>query len=142
MYQLNRVIGVNGRLVAGGGLPANGGTQIQVSNDSGATFQAAITIPASAGYVYSFAVVGTNRLVVGGSGGGVLVTYTDDYGGTWSASSYPGTATVNALSTTPLGLFAGDASGNLFRSTDGGASFSLVTTFPSAVTGLATRTMN
>lgn len=142
MYQLNRVIGVNGRLVAGGGLPTNGGTQIQVSNDSGATFQAAITIPASAGYVYSFAVVGTNRLVVGGSGGGVLVTYTDDYGGTWSASSYPGTATVNALSTTPLGLFAGDASGNLFRSTDGGASFSLVTTFPSAVTGLATRTMN
>lgn len=142
MYQLNRVIGINGKLVAGGGQSLNAGTQIQVSSDSGATFEAAITIPASAGYVNSFAVVGTNRLVVGGSGAGVLVSVTDDYGATWSAPPYPGTATVNALCTTPLGLFAGDAAGKLFRSTDGGASFTYVTTFPSAVTGLATRTVN
>ena len=142
MYQLNRIVGINGKLIAGGGQPANAGTQIQVSNDSGATFAAAITIPASAGYVNSFAVVGTNRLVVGGSGASVLVSVTDDYGATWSAPSYAGTATVNTLCTTPLGLFAGDAAGKLFRSADGGASFSLVTTFPSAVTGLATRTVN
>lgn len=141
MYQMNRVIGLNGKLISGGGQPANAGMQIQVSSDYGATFAAAKTIPGTAGYVNSFATVGVGRLVVGGSGSGSLVAVTDDYGTTWVAPSYPGTATVNALRPTPLGLFAGDASGKIYRSTDDGSSFALAATLPSAITGIATRTV-
>ncbi|HNY16097.1 MAG TPA: hypothetical protein PKL75_01485 [Treponemataceae bacterium] len=142
MYQLNRVVGINGRLIAGGGQPSNAGTQIQVSTDYGATFAGAITIPLSTGYVQAFAVVGMNRLVVGGSSTNAtrLVSVTDDYGASWLTVSFPGSATVNALKVTALGLFAGDANGNLYRSLDDGLSFSLAGTLPSAVRGVASRT--
>lgn len=142
MYQLNRVVGINGRVIAGGGQPANAGTQIQVSTDYGATFAAAITIPLSTGYVQAFAVVGTNRLVVGGSSTNAtrLVSVTDDYGASWLTVSFPGNATVNALRVSPLGLFAGDANGNIYRSQDDGLSFSLAGTLPAAVRGVASRT--
>jgi hypothetical protein len=141
MYQMNRIIGLNGRLISGGGQPANAGTQIQVSTDHGATFAGAITIPGAFGYVNSFATVGASRLVVGSEGSGQLLSVTDDYGATWVSTSYPGTAAVKALCATPLGLYAGDYAGNLFRSTDGGINFALVTTFPSGITGITFRTM-
>ncbi len=140
MYQVNKLIGLNGRLFSGGGQPSNGGTQIQVSTNYGATFAAAITIPGALGYVNSFATIGASRLVVGGSGSGQVLSVTDDYGTTWLSPSYPGTATVKALCATPLGLFAGDTSGNLFRSTDGGLVFTPVTTLPAEITGITFRT--
>lgn len=140
MYQMNRVIGLNGRLISGGGQPANAGTQIQVSTDHGATFAGAITIPGAFGYVNSFATVGASRLVVGSEGSGQLLSVTEDYGVTWVSTSYPGTAAVKVLCVTPLGLFAGDSSGKLFRSTDGGLTFAFVTTLPSGITGITFRT--
>ncbi len=140
MYRLNKLFGLNGRLISGGGQSANAGTQIQVSTDHGVTFAAPITIPGTLGYVNSFATVGASRLVVGGEGAGQVLSVTDDYGTTWLSPSYPGTAAVNALCATPLGLFAGDSSGKLFRSTDGGLVFTLVTTLPAGITGITFRT--
>lgn len=123
MYQMNTLGAVGGTLIAGGGAPVNATKQVQRSSNSGANFGSPISFATHS--IYAFATTSTNRLISVGSGLTEQVNWSDDNGVTWTPSTVPVATTVQAVCSTPMGIFIGADDLSIYRSTDNGATFNL-----------------
>jgi len=139
MYQLNTVVGINGRLIAGGREAGSTDKWVQISTNYGASFGGLLPVASAPDYILAFDVADTGRLISVGSGSGMQIHYSDDNGTSWTAASTTLTSAVNAVCWTPFGIFAGGAGATIHRSTDNGATFTLSGPASAAVTGIAYR---
>lgn len=114
----------------GFGVAAGGGGTVLVTSDGGAHWTAAHTSTQAA--LRGVAIAGSVAVVVGDR---ATLLRSADAGASWSATSIPGAADLHGVATDPGGhlTLAVDTSGNVWRSDDTGASFTLETELGAAL---------
>ena len=122
MYQVNTLIGLDDRIVVGGGAPSSTNKQTRTSTDGGLTFASAVNVHTAPGYIYGFAAnPATGRILSVGSGT-PQVNYTDNYGSSWTqASGISGTATFQRVYYGGGRFLTGNYDGEIYASLTGSA---------------------
>ena len=136
MYAVTTLIGLDDRIVVGGGAPSSTNKQTRASTDGGLTFASTVNVHTAPGYIYGFAAnPATGRILSVGSLA-PQVNYSDDYGSSWTqATGISGTATFQRVYYGGGRFLTGNDDGEIYSSLDG-ATFSASGTITGKVSGL------
>jgi hypothetical protein len=122
LYQINALIGLGDRIIAGGGAPLNAVKQVNVWNSSITVFSGPIDMIGTTHYINAFALdAARNRLLAVGSGAGAQVAFSDNQGTTWTVATGTGVQTFKAAAKWKGGFIIGDAVGQIYKSANGAA---------------------
>ncbi len=122
MYQPVALVGLNGRLLVGGGAPANASKQTVTSSDGGLTFGSLISVSTATDYIQAFAAnPNTFRLLSVGTGTSAQANYSDNYGASWITSTGTGANPFRSACYWKNGFLIGNSLGGIYSSVDGTA---------------------